>query len=115
MSEWKSEIVQDVITMTGKLLYVPNKSTTIWYFKDLPVGTLFRFAPLANAVTENDPTVWKKTSSRKYTVANKKRLAYMLAYAIRNAKIYGYTVPKKVPDMKVGSLRATVVKVRMGK
>ena len=81
-------------------------------FKDMTIGTLFRFAPLSHSVTENDETVWKKTSSRGYTLGNKRRLEQLLSDAKRKSKIYGYKVPRSLPEMHVGSINTRVVVVR---
>lgn len=81
-------------------------------FKDLPVGALFRFAPLSHSITENDNTVWRKVSSRGYTLGDKKRLNTLLTDAKKKARIYGYKVPRSLPDMRVGSINTEVVLVR---
>lgn len=82
-------------------------------FKDLPVGALFRFAPLQHSITENDETVYRKVSGRGYTLGNKKRLDQLLSDAKRKARRYGYKIPRSLPDMRVGSINTGVVLVRL--
>jgi hypothetical protein len=80
-------------------------------FKELSIGAKFRFVSLPHSVTENDETLWVKTSARTYVFADKKREKAVLARAKEIAKIYKYKSPKSLPANRVGSINAMVIPV----